>query len=420
MNSIPIERSVDVIYARTKLEAALTSYGVNWEVQVTGQYVKTAKCMLYDKSGNYLDFGYGKGDLESSTTGAMFEAAEHWFCQFSNCNKGNVSYRDTQSFIKESHISGCFPISIIADSPKGIMPFREYKQMGKNTTILYPLALSTPRYIDEKYEYRSSASQDNFNYSKIERYCTNSGVAIGSNELEATIHGILEAVERDSFSTFLVDAFLNRNKKSLRLIDLSSLPNELVSLVEDVEREVDHKILIFELANKYGIPVFCSALHKSNFPIEITGYGCSLSREHAASRSLHELVQCYHATTWFHPEDTEGKDNSILLKFENHSFHLRCAKLKLAEWCEEIGFSEINFFSTANIKHSVDLKQYLLDLTNAIERTGCHAYSSVVNELVGGQVITHSFIEGQDHFFCVTEGCFVLPNQIKINSEIYV
>ena len=410
MQAIPIERSVSIVEARRKLESTLRNYRIDWKIEITGQHIYTAKCILYDDSGGFLEYGYGKGGIEAAATGALFEAVEHWFSQFQNSCKGNVRHCQSSEFIEKTRFSNHLPISILRDSPNGIIAFREYKQVGQCERIIYPVALSSPKYIDDLYTDKSKYPPDSFDYSKIDRYCSNSGVAIGNNELEATIHGLLEAVERDSLSAFLVDAFLTKKRSALRVINRDSLPEGLRTLADSVEREVKHKVLLLELENDFGIPVFCSALHKSYFPIEVTGYGCSLSREHAAYRSLHELAQCYHATVWFHPEEFDIKAKSILSKLERYSFHLRCAQLKLAEWCEEIGFLQIDFSCTANVDAPVDLSHYLRSLTKKIEITGRRAYSSIINQLVGGQVITHSFIEAQDHFFCVTEGCFVFPN----------
>jgi ribosomal protein S12 methylthiotransferase accessory factor len=410
MKDIPIERSVEIVEARKKLEDTLRNYGIEWNIEVTGQYAYTAKCILYDGSGRFLDYGYGKGNIVASTTGALFEAVEHWFSHFPNSCKDNVCYRESLEFIEQTMFADHLPISIIKDSQNGIMAFREYNQIGCDEQVVYPVALSSPRYIDDLYVNQSKYLPDCFDYTKIERYCSNSGVAIGSNELEATIHGLLEAVERHSLSTFLVEAFLKKRKSSLRLVNLNSLPEGLLALANNVEKEVKHKILLFELENDFGVPVFCSALQSSHFVIEITGYGCSLSREHAAYRSLHELTQCYHAAAWFHPEEFDTKARTILSKFHKYSFHQRCAAMKLAEWCAEIGFLQIDFCETTNADFSDELSSYLLELTEKIESTGKRVYSSIVKQLAGGQVIAHNFIEAQDHFFCVTDGCFVFPN----------
>ncbi|RVG22842.1 YcaO-like family protein [Sinorhizobium meliloti] len=374
--------------------------------------------MLYNHTGDFLDYGYGKGDVKAAIAGAMFEAAEHWFGQFPNSLKDNVRYWSSRSFSQMNGLAGYLPTSIIGASPDGIMAFREYRRILGGDSIIYPLALSSPKYVDDLHVDQGRYQPDSFDYSALGRYCSNSGVAIGTNELEATIHGVLEAVERDTLSSFLVDTFLRRERTSLRVIRHGSLPNHLRTLVSDVENEVRHQVLLLEMKNRYGIPVFCATLVRSKFEIEIVGFGCSLSRDHAAIRSLYELAQCYHAAQIFHRREFADKAKKILQYFADHKFHLRCAKLKIAEWGERIGFQNIEFVDTACLDYSDDLERYMDILVNSIEKAGRRVYHAVVNKLLGEQVITHSFIDDQDHFFCVTEGSFVLPNRgLAANSS---
>lgn len=407
---IPIERSLPIADAQKKIESTLIEYGINWKIEIVGRSVFTTKCGLYDRHGKLLDSGYGKGEKEASIAGALFEAAEHWFCQFQNSSKENIQYLESSQMVERKRFVEYLPAALLLDTPSAIMAFRLYGRVGRMEKRIYPVAFSNPKYVDELYTNKSLYLPDSFDYSNIGSYCSNSGVAIGSNETEATIHGILEAIERDTLSKFLVSAFLTRKKSALRVVDRNSLSDELRILMESVESEVDHSILLLELENEHGIPVFCSALSKSSFEIEITGYGCSLSNEHAVRRSLYELVQCYHVTAQFHPKEFKKKMQSTLSNLKHQNFHIRCAKLKFSEWCEEIGYEKINFSDTAFIHAPKDIFEYLSVLTQLVEKSGRRVYSTIVNRLIGGQVVTHSFIEGQDHFYCVTNGALVLPN----------
>jgi ribosomal protein S12 methylthiotransferase accessory factor len=415
MLNIPIERTVDVIEARSRLESTLRTSGIHWKTEITGQFVFTAKTTLYDEFEIELDYGYGKGDIESSKTGSIFEAAEHYFAQFVNSSRENVRYEDSYVFAANYPYRDDIPISGIADSNRATIALREYILIGGADRLMHPVALSSPKYVDDLYLNRSKYAPDDFDYSKIERYCSNSGVAIGSTEEEAVVHGLLEAIERESLSRFLVRAFLYRDKDAIRTVRRQSLPVQLRQLLGDVECEVGHEVILVELKNPFGIPVFCSALKNSDFSIEIAGYGCSLSRDHAASRSLFELAQCYHATIWFHPKEFQNKMEQIMSKLANHPFHLRCAKLKLAEWGEAVGTRLIDFSDTSHVEYSTDVREYLAQIVEKIEANGRCAYSTRVSRLSGGQVFAHSFLDQQDYFFCVTEGSFVFP---RLQAEV--
>jgi ribosomal protein S12 methylthiotransferase accessory factor len=407
---IPIERSLNVVEARQSLERSLKAHGLNWTIEFVGKHIITTKCTLRGQKGQFLDYGYGKGEKESSLTGAMFEAAEHYFSRFSNSNKHNVIYRESSEYLETTRFAEYLPISIIRNCPSAKMAFREYCSLEGSEQILYPVALSDPKYIDERYDKEYIYDDDEFDYSKIEGYSSNSGTAIGSSELESIIHGLSEAVERDSLSTFLVRAFLKRERNALRVIKKNSLPDSLATLVIAAEAEIEQELILLEIKNDFDIPTFISTIKTNITPVGITGFGCSLSAEHAARRSVYELVQCYHARQIFYPTHFAKKEKAILAKFNGHPFHQRCAALQIAEWCEQIGSATTNFASSNVFSLPIELDKYLELLQTRIQSAGRQTYSAIVNILEEGQIITHNIIEGQDHFFCVTEGAFVLPN----------
>jgi len=409
MADIPIERSVAIGKARGNIEASLREYGLSWTMETKGRDVVAARCVLYNGEGSPLDSGYGKGEADAAIAGALFEAAEHWFSRFSNCNKGNIVHRQSWQFLEQEEFAADLPASLIRETQNAMMAFRKYKRVRGCEERIYPVAFSSPGYVDDLSLDPAMHPPDAVDYARIGDYCSNSGTAIGSVETDATIHGVLEAIERDTLSRFLVTAFLERDKKALRVVNPDSLPDDLRELHWRVETEVNHRILVLELENRYGVPVFCAALQKSPFLLELVGYGCSLSREHAVKRSLYELTQCYHLTTGFHPREFEVKMRRILSNLKDQPFHLRCAKLKLTEWCERIGSIDVPWSETACLHVPEGPDAYLGGLIEVVEANGGRVYSSVVNELKGSAVITHSFLEGQDHFFCVTNGAFVLP-----------
>ncbi|MCG7866248.1 MAG: YcaO-like family protein [Candidatus Thiodiazotropha taylori] len=415
--TVPIERSIDLADAKKNIEHILQESGVIWNIETTGRFVVTAKCTLYDKSGEYLDFGYGKGEFESAVVGALFEASEHYFSRYERADNSNVVHKESLLFLKESRLNNNLPISIIGESPNGSFPLREYTPIGKSGTILYPVALSTPTYLDGLDEGLINNPLDTFNYKHLERYCTNSGVAIGSNETEAIIHGLLESIERDTLSAFLVNVYLYKDPQELRIVIPTTLPLILHELYLDVMREVEGDVDIYFLKNDYEIPVFCSSLRNSEFEIEITGYGCSLSKSHALARSLYELVQCYHASTAFHPESVRLRDNNVLGSFKEHPFHEKCAKLKLFDQCNDIGSTAIDFDLVVDFAPPIETEEYLEFLVSIIDSKDRVAYSSNIYSDDRGSVVVHSFIEKQDHFFGVTEGCLVFSERMRLDHK---
>ena len=410
---VPFERSVSLATARATLERSLAACGLAWRLQARGRHVTTAKCTLYDGSGTPVEAGFGKGEPDAAQAGALFEAAEHWFGRFGRGGHAGVVHRNSRRYARSTRVLNGLLTHLIEQSAPADMALRSYRRLGGRQTVLYPVGLSDPKYVDARYEGIAADDADRFDYSRIEAYCSNSGVAIGSSEVDATIHGLLETVERDALSEFLVGAFLLRQRHRLRVVAPASLPADLKRLKQRVQAETGHAVMLVELANRFGIPVFCAALDRSASPIEATGYGCSLSRLHAARRSLYELVQGWHISQRFHPAGYRRKHRQIEERFRKHPFHLRCAQMMLGPWIREIGCDRVAYGETASVDAPEDLDAYLGAIVRLLERQGHRAYAAVLATLPGGEAIVHSLFDRQEHFFCAVEGLFVLPDMAR-------
>lgn len=410
--SCPLERCVSLTEARSRLEASLKGLGIEWELETSGRFFQTSICTLYDLHGNMLDRGFGKGDTATSKTGAIFEAAEHWFSRVENTNVSPTTYSDSIRYANQSTLPNNLLKELIRSSGGNQIALRSYTSLSNGVDQPYPVGLCSPYYIDGLHSKKEQKETrlDYFDYSRIEAYCSNSGVAIGSTEIEAIIHGLLETVERDSLSDFLVDAFLFRNAEAMRIVAQDSLPEDLKDSVRQAETEMGGGILILELKNKFGIPCFCSSLKNGPSAIENTGFGCSLSKEHALQRSVSELVQCYHLTEELYPAEFRQRTNAILSRLSPFPFHGRCAKAKIDEWSRIIGFNSINFDECSEVDYELDISSYLDLLVALIENCGHKVFSCVLAELPNGEKVVHSLFERQEHFFCVIEGSFVLPD----------
>jgi ribosomal protein S12 methylthiotransferase accessory factor len=119
------------------------------------------------------------------------------------------------------------------------------------------------------------------------------GLASGNTIGEATLHGVLEIIERDARS------FNNVRDRSVR-IDHSTLPSigqELVSAAEAAGLQV----CIRALPNDFGFAVFEALLWDpfARTPAFMNGgYGCHLSRDVALVRAITEAIQS--RLSWIH------------------------------------------------------------------------------------------------------------------------
>jgi ribosomal protein S12 methylthiotransferase accessory factor len=408
----PLEREFPLEIALSFLTNDLSQLGLAVVTKTVGQFVQSTKCTLLGDDSVAVDFGYGKGTEESCRTGATFEAAEHYFSQPQHIDPSTLEYLKASDFLRTTPLKVTRALEALAGASDAPLPFRRYQGLTTALEVLYPLALACPKYIDMLLDEPSSFRHDKFDYRSLQRYSTNSGVAIGATEEEAIIHGILEAIERDTLSRFLVSTFIFPEQSKIRVVKTSTMPEYMQRVFKDVSREVGGNVILVEMQSNLGVPVFLSSLTDSPFPIDVTGFGASLSRDHAALRSLYELVQCFHVTTEFHPESVQVRDNQVLENLSRHSFHLRCAKMKFGEHCRKYGFESVAFDAIPNHDCDGTVPEYLEKLLRILARSGVNAYSTNIASLPSGINVTHSFIDGQDNFFCVTEGALVFPNEM--------
>jgi YcaO-like protein with predicted kinase domain len=112
------------------------------------------------------------------------------------------------------------------------------------------------------------------------------GLASGNSLLEASNQALLEIIERDVWSFEFV-------RSSSRLIEPSSLPNEVVEIVERANRNGLH-LKVRAIPNDYGLPFFAAFLFDLNNPNRNTfngGWACDVDRDRALVRAVTEVAQ---------------------------------------------------------------------------------------------------------------------------------
>jgi ribosomal protein S12 methylthiotransferase accessory factor len=119
------------------------------------------------------------------------------------------------------------------------------------------------------------------------------GLASGNERAEAILHGLLEVVERDATTLWMLDS---PDRQQARRIDLATVDDaECRTLLSIYERaEVD--VAVWDTTSDVGIPVFlCTILDRTRNPLRTMfpahGMGCHPAREVALSRALTEAAQ---------------------------------------------------------------------------------------------------------------------------------
>jgi ribosomal protein S12 methylthiotransferase accessory factor len=412
---IPFERSFSLTDARRGVENWLVAKNLTWDIRVAGARVKAAKCFLRNREGVLVASGLGKGDEEESIVGAIFEATEHLCSRFEVLNEESLQYLSGEERQGEvAQLSIVLQSVLMADTEAKLPCLAHHSLCGAEAACDYPVALFLPAYVDGILDGSVQNPRDTFDYGRLALYSTNSGVAIGMNRTESIIHGLLESIERDTTSRFLLRAFLLRDASSLRHVEVEALPAELRRLRVDIESEANAEVRIYELSGRFAVPVFCSWIGRADDGFYPHGFGCSSCSIHAIRRSLHEAAQVFLAANALHDRNAVAEKNKHVLRtLEGLPFHQRCAMFDLGALSRTIPVASIRCLPSSFNWTASRAESYLRHITAQIELAGQGAFSASVVESTASEVaVTHNFTSDQDHFFTVLNGLPALPSSL--------
>ncbi|GEP42920.1 YcaO-like family protein [Brevifollis gellanilyticus] len=415
MTGIPIERSYSLLDAEAALLEELEALGLNYDIEIAGEFIHTAKCSITDKkSGKFLASGNGKGELMASRAGSLFEATEHLLSNYHSLDPDKIFYMNSLDYCRDNPMCEQLPLVLLKGGEGADIPFLKHHAVNGCQTCFYPLALTCPEYIDLQLLNGELRRKDTFNYGRLEHYSTNSGTAIGMNADEAVIHGLLEGIERTSLSKFLADVFLKNKKDYLRMVNPLTLPPNIRDVFGRLEEEISSRIFVFQMPNKFGVPAYVSWMEQYEFKIGIAGYGCSLSAEHAILRCLYELSQYFLLSKHIFGFDwLRSKSEAIQTRLKGLPLHQDCAVFDMGWKCRTLGCETVEYDNLSTLPFSHDPKEYLAQLTALIYENGEVPYASELRVLGNGITVTHTFITGEDRFFNVKNCKSTFPASLK-------
>jgi len=114
---------------------------------------------------------------------------------------------------------------------------------------------------------------------------TSNGLASGNDLEEATLHAVLEVLERDALA-------MNAARDTSAWLDPSALPEPFVHWSEDWQR-MGIELLVRQVPNDFGLPCFSAWIHEPfNLGVNLAGgSGLHTSRDIALARAVTEAAQ---------------------------------------------------------------------------------------------------------------------------------
>jgi len=403
------ERRFLVEEAFDLVQSELEYLGYRAEVRKYGVHLCTSHCYLYDHDGHYVAEGLGKGAGMQSRASAIFEALEHHFGSAKYHVSAQIKARHVWSKISQlpqvdTLMRDKAMELLLRHHPETEVPCRVFQSFDNHQTLLHPLVLTIPDYP----HYRLPG--DTFDYTRILRYSSGNGTAIGADFTEAAIHAINERVERDAESLFLIRTFLLRPPELVRLVDPDSLPCELRKLWDQINELATDRLLIIDTTTELGIPAFCAFFTQQKRMRQPGGCGCSLCKEYALERALLEALQEFHIYQEF-AEECDDADAALFNALRGLLRYQDCARGDVASLIKE-GFCEtVDFDELIAPQAPANVDAYLDRLLGRLADSDFQAFYSVSYKSPRGLTCLNVLIPGMESFHLVKFGNAVLPGR---------
>ncbi len=114
---------------------------------------------------------------------------------------------------------------------------------------------------------------------------SSNGMATGNTLAEATLHGLLEVMERDACAPHLGVPLADR-----RYVDPASTDHPVALAVLSALRAAGCTVEICETTNDLGVPTYACSLWSPDLPLYFPGFGCHLESGLAVARAMFEAA----------------------------------------------------------------------------------------------------------------------------------
>lgn len=338
-------------------------------------------------------YASGKGFGDQALLSGLYEAIEHYIYQ--NLNLAPLFMGINEIITSHRRLKELYPLAIIYKKSTNVkIKVARFHQIDRyGSYIYYPLAMFSP----EEYFFGE--------FSKLSRYKTNSGFAVGIDQTEAAIHAINELVERDALSQHLKEYFLFGQRSNSFYVDKRTLPEKIKKLIDEIEETLNGTIFLIDVTRHKGLYSFFSFCRIAGKRIPFKGSGASSESDSAVSRALLEVLQ------HFHLYDTDDALRDLIFE-KKLQIIPKYHQLFLCEY--ENNMKEIPYENkSSKLKDPESLLGYQLEV---LSNKNLSAY---MLELYSNTNIhcVKIVIPGFDNFQMVHTGVFVLPNNKEESDE---
>ena len=394
------ERDFDPSYALDYLVEHIGALGLEHRLEKTGDDVfPVYRASIYDNQKFTKWIGGGKGYKKQCLASALAECLQHHtaFNTILNYDSSQMPLLPPAQFLNAPVVEKLDKYSRIYKNNLQTEYFTlPYTDISNTENVInYPIALTEPRY--DKSRYATMGGAESLLWRSHD-----TGSSLGITYNEALLHGIMEWVEKHSYSLFILAGFIeNDPSHEVTHIDRDSLPRPTTELVEHIETQFDDNISIISLSNDFDVPCILTMFNKqTDCSVQPKGLACSLHRQYAVEKSIFEALQC----RLLRNSNAEKRERQILNNFADYPVLLRAYQLAISDKMNRtIDYQDLPLCDDLNLAAQVHT------ISERLEKSGGYRiYRHIYGDEPGGLTSLHVLIPGFNESFLVKEGKFVV------------
>lgn len=268
----------------------LQSRNIELSLDTIGHGLQTVIANLKDESER-TSGGIGKGVGLQSICSALGEALEHFIHKYEPTEFETI---DISEMFEDDWFSFGSPnFTQITKEKEGRLTVDLFSNMLAGSVLKYPHFLSNPQF-----KATDDGEKQYLERFDLMRYSCNTGTAFGLVKQEAQLHALLELIERDSISIFLIETIYRRPARDVEVLTIESLPENLKSLTSRICERGFTQVELFRATTHLGIPAYIACGLRIADGAVFFGSGASVSSSYAIERALLEVLQCSDSQTY--------------------------------------------------------------------------------------------------------------------------
>ncbi|WP_461146035.1 YcaO-like family protein [Salinifilum aidingensis] len=356
-----------------------------------------SECELIDDAGATAPGGRGVGkgrSQDEARLGALGEALERFLTGPASLDSEAICFIPAEQ-LAGGVLAGEASVPLLKQLTGSEIACYPYEALhADRDDAMIPLYLGAPWYAGEDGRIHRDRLGDRTDYQGLSRYSVQSGYGLGPAQDQATLHALLETVERDACSLLNIRTFIAGRLPTV--IDPRTLPDELALLHAQAQRDIDATIHLLDATSDLGIPTVLAYCIPRDGGVHLRGQAAALATRDAVTDAITEILE-----SQLPDISPPAVDLSLLKPYP--ALH-RCARFDLTDALRRAHTTAF-LDRPAPQTPSAQLEELLAHLAVA----GFTAYRYRLAALPGGVSSVHTVVPGLERFFAIVNGALIVP-----------